>query len=109
MLLSNQIHNSVPLELLLFSRLPDKLYLPTTTVILAFDCGLMAQWVDKHIRCMRISVTINLRLPYSRDILTSCTVTYELDECRALWGEPEQVVCQGQLHMRSLYTRVPSC
>ena len=29
-----------------------------------------------------------------------------LDECRALWGEPEQAVCQGlQLRMRSSYTR----
>ena len=29
-----------------------------------------------------------------------------LDECRALWGEPEQAVCQGlQLRMRSSYIR----
>ena len=28
-----------------------------------------------------------------------------VDECRALWGEPEQAVCQGlQLRMHSLYT-----
>ena len=32
-----------------------------------------------------------------------------LDECRALWGEPEQPVCQRQLRMWSLYTRMPSC
>ena len=32
----------------------------------------------------------------------------KLDECRALWGEPEQAVCQGlQLRMRSSYTHVP--
>ena len=35
-------------------------------------------------------------------------ITLLLDECRALWGEPEQAVCQGlQLRMRSSYARVP--
>ena len=36
-------------------------------------------------------------------------IIYVLDEFRALWGEPEQAVCQGQLRLRSLYTRVSSC
>ena len=31
-----------------------------------------------------------------------------LDECRALWGEPEQAACQGlKLCIRSSYTHVP--
>ena len=34
--------------------------------------------------------------------------TQVLDECRALWGEPEQAACQGlKLCIRSSYTRVP--
>ena len=32
----------------------------------------------------------------------------QLDKCRALWGEPDQAVCQGlQLHMCSSYTHMP--
>ena len=36
--------------------------------------------------------------------LQTCSIM--LDKCRALWGEPEQAVCQG-LQLRSSYTCLP--
>ena len=52
-----------------------------------------------------------MRSEYTQeDHICSWKVCVLLDECRALWGEPEQAVsvCQGlKLCIRSSYTRVP--